>query len=72
MPQTGAPAREQSLLLDDLSVRTPDEIFTEVLVREYVRIERIVLTGNTLRLINRIIRSMTNGCYFLPVGGPPD
>ena len=34
-----------SNLLDDLPVRTDAEVFTEILAREGVRIERIVSTG---------------------------
>ena len=32
-------------IFDDIPARAADEIFTEVLVREHVRIERIVSTG---------------------------
>jgi cupin 2 domain-containing protein len=34
-------------LFDDLPARSADEIFTELLVRENVRIERIVSTGQS-------------------------
>ncbi len=34
-------------LFDDLPARAADEIFTEVLARESVRIERIVSTGQS-------------------------
>jgi cupin 2 domain-containing protein len=43
MPQTRAQLATN--LLDDLPVNATDEIFTEVLVREDVRIKRIVSTG---------------------------
>jgi cupin 2 domain-containing protein len=34
-------------LFDDVPVRAADEIFTEILAREHVRIERIVSTGQS-------------------------
>jgi hypothetical protein len=47
--------------------RAGDEIFTDVLLREDVRIERIVSTGQSTPADNLTARGMTNGCYCSPV-----
>ena len=51
-------------LFDDVPARADGEIFTEVLSREDVRIERIVSIGQFMPTDKPIGRGMTNGSYF--------
>ena len=50
-------------LFDDSPARSAHEIFTEILVRENLRIERIVSTGQSTPTDNPIVRGMMNGCH---------
>jgi hypothetical protein len=52
-------------LFDDLPARANHEEFTEVLARQGVRIEPQLVSLR--RLINHIVRGMTNGFYSSPV-----
>ena len=53
-------------LFDDIPARADGEIFTEVLLRENVRVERIVSTGQSTLADKPHVKGMTNGCYSLP------